>query len=107
MGITFTETPPKLVDSGNANDGLESGPILDPNKVKMEPRAMAPPPRLGAMKLAAFTIPLGAMSGWAKSAVETERLARENSSLNIWTPPYPIWNSLSQYIVSRKLEISR
>src|SRR5882672_11141169 len=101
------ETPPKVVDSGNANAGLESGPNLAPNNVKIEPRAMAPPPRLGAMKLAAFTIPLGEISGWAKSPAETERPARENSSLNIRTPPYLIRISLSHQRVTGNRKVSR
>jgi len=59
------------------------------------------------MKLAAFTIPLGAMRGWAKSPADTERPARENSSLNIRTPPYSIRISLSHYRVTENGKVSR
>src|SRR5258708_40259434 len=55
--VTWTETPPKLVDSGKARPGLEPGPIRAPKMVNKDPRAMEPAGRPGGMKLAALTIP--------------------------------------------------
>src|SRR5690348_7175222 len=51
------DTPPKVFESGNASAGLELGPILAPNREKSDPRAMDPPGKPGAIKLAAFTTP--------------------------------------------------
>src|SRR5712692_7859994 len=64
--MILMDTPPRLVDKGNAKGGLTAGPMLTPKMVKMEPWAMAPLGSPGDMKLAAFTIPRGEISGgWA------------------------------------------
>ena len=75
------DTPPSVVERGNARDGLELGPILWPNIVKIEPRAIDPAGRPGDMKLAAFTIPRGETIGWANPTIEG--MERSKTSLRI------------------------
>jgi hypothetical protein len=54
--VTAMETPPSVAGSGKASGGLEAGPRWTPKMEKMDPRAIAPAGRPGAMKLAALTM---------------------------------------------------
>jgi len=41
--VTRAETPPSVVESGNASAGLFAGPRFVPKMLNMEPRAMEAP----------------------------------------------------------------
>ena len=47
--VTLMDKPPKVVESGKASVGLDTGPRSVPKTLNADPRAMAPPGKPGAM----------------------------------------------------------
>ena len=75
--VTFTETPPSVVASGNVSAGLELGPRFTPKIENSDPWAIDPPGKPAGMKLAPLTMPRGAIS----CAKQTGEVARRNRAM--------------------------
>src|SRR5579859_2671219 len=84
--VTCIDTPPSVVESGNAAGGPEAGPRRAPKMENNEPRAIEPDGNPACMKLAAFTIPRWKIKGCADAVMVAAARLTDKKTIRIEPP---------------------